>query len=122
MKRIILCRSVLHVYHVDSRRLFVTVFLGFNVFYGVVLFQRTVMEAVTAILGGELRVGLLLQGKKIRDDNRTLQQSGISHSGDLDNLGFTLEPTSIAAQASSPVSHKDSPFLQSCVSHKQLPR
>ncbi|KAM7492027.1 hypothetical protein LguiA_034948 [Lonicera macranthoides] len=84
--------------------------------------KRTVMEAVTAILGGELHVGLILQGKKIRDDNRTLLQSGISHSINLDNLGFTLEPTSIAAQASSPMSRKDSPFLQSCDSQKQLPR
>ncbi|KAF5953454.1 hypothetical protein HYC85_006310 [Camellia sinensis] len=34
--------------------------------------QRTVMDAVTAILGGGLPVSVLLQGKKIRDDNKTL--------------------------------------------------
>ena len=51
------------------------------------------MEAVTAILGGGVRVGVVLKGKKVRDDSRTLQQAGISQSGDLDTLGFTLEPS-----------------------------
>ncbi|KAL1559430.1 hypothetical protein AAHA92_09775 [Salvia divinorum] len=37
--------------------------------------KRTVMEAVTAILGSGVRVGVVLQGKKVRDDNRTLQQA-----------------------------------------------
>ncbi|XP_060175497.1 telomere repeat-binding protein 4-like isoform X2 [Lycium barbarum] len=55
--------------------------------------KRTVMEAVTAILGSGLRVGVVLQGKKVRDDNRTLQQAGISQNGNLDTLGFTLEPS-----------------------------
>ncbi|CAI9092383.1 OLC1v1027605C1 [Oldenlandia corymbosa var. corymbosa] len=55
--------------------------------------KRTVMETVTAILGGGLRVGVVLQGKKVRDDNRTLQQAGISHGGNLDSLGFVLEPS-----------------------------
>lgn len=50
------------------------------------------MEAVTAILESGLRVGVVLQGKKVRDDNRTLEQAGISQNGNLDNLGFTLEP------------------------------
>ncbi|KAL0918082.1 hypothetical protein M5K25_010071 [Dendrobium thyrsiflorum] len=54
--------------------------------------KRTVMEAVTAVLSGGLRVGVLLQGKKIRDDNKTLVQAGISNTDKLDNLGFTLEP------------------------------
>ncbi|KAI3809058.1 hypothetical protein L1987_25025 [Smallanthus sonchifolius] len=53
--------------------------------------KRTVMEAVTAILGGELHVGVLLQGKKIRDDSITLQQTGISLNSDT--LGFMLEPS-----------------------------
>jgi len=52
------------------------------------------MEAVTAILGGGLRVGVLLQGKKVRDDNKTLVQAGISHGDKLDDLGFSLEPNS----------------------------
>lgn len=50
------------------------------------------MEAVTAILGGELRIGVVLQGQKVRDDNVTLLQSGISHNEHLESLGFTLEP------------------------------
>nr|XP_016503288.1 PREDICTED: telomere repeat-binding protein 4-like [Nicotiana tabacum] len=54
--------------------------------------KRTVMDAVTAILESGLRVGMVLQGKKVRDDNRTLEQAGISRNGNLDNLGFTLEP------------------------------
>lgn len=51
------------------------------------------MEAVTAILQGKLHVGVLLQGKKVRDDNRTLQQTGISQNCNLETLGFTLEPS-----------------------------
>lgn len=51
------------------------------------------MEAVSAILGSGLRVGILLRGKKIRDDNRTLLQTGISCKESLDNLGFALEPS-----------------------------
>ncbi|KAL4571071.1 hypothetical protein LXL04_017821 [Taraxacum kok-saghyz] len=54
--------------------------------------KRTVMEAVTAIFSGELHVGVMLQGKRIRDDNKTLLQTGICHDNKLDALGFTLEP------------------------------
>ncbi|WOL06933.1 telomere repeat-binding protein 2 [Canna indica] len=54
--------------------------------------KRTVMEAVTAILGDGLRVGILLHGKKVRNDNKTLHQAGISHGDKFDSLGFTLEP------------------------------
>lgn len=50
------------------------------------------MDAVTAVLGGGLCVGVLLQGKKVRDDSKTLQQTGISQDDQLDSLGFTLEP------------------------------
>lgn len=55
--------------------------------------KRMVMEAVNTVLGGGLRVGVLLQGKKIRDDNKTLLQTGISHDNKMDTLGFTLEPS-----------------------------
>ncbi|KAL0390226.1 UNVERIFIED_CONTAM: Telomere repeat-binding protein 5 [Sesamum calycinum] len=55
--------------------------------------KRTVLEAVNAVLGGGLRVGVLLQGKKIRDDNKTLLQTGISQENKMDTLGFTLEPS-----------------------------
>ncbi|KAE8666701.1 Telomere repeat-binding protein 5 [Hibiscus syriacus] len=54
--------------------------------------KRTVMEAVTTILGDGLCVGLLLQGKKVRDDNKTLLQTGISCDNQMDTLGFSLEP------------------------------
>ncbi|KAL1125085.1 hypothetical protein V6Z11_A13G019900 [Gossypium hirsutum] len=54
--------------------------------------KRTVMEAVTALLGGRIHVGVLLQEKKVRDDSRTLLQTGISSEDNLDALGFTLEP------------------------------
>ncbi|KZV53568.1 telomere repeat-binding protein 5 [Dorcoceras hygrometricum] len=55
--------------------------------------KKTVMDAVNAILGGGLRVGVLLQGKMIRDDNITLSQSGISQDKKMDMLGFSLEPS-----------------------------
>lgn len=58
------------------------------------------MEAVTAILGGGLRIGVVFQGKKVRDDNKTLFQAGISHDDKLDALGFTLEPSSSRASPS----------------------
>ena len=56
--------------------------------------QRTVMEAVTALLGDGIHIGVLVQGKKVRDDNNTLSQTGLSSRENLDNLGFTLEPGS----------------------------
>ncbi|KAF5751440.1 telomere repeat-binding protein 2 isoform X2 [Tripterygium wilfordii] len=71
--------------------------------------KRTVMEAVTAILGGGLRVGVLLQGKKVRDDNKTLLQTGISQDNHLDALGFSLEPHS--SQSPAPLCPGDTPLL-----------
>ncbi|KAK7404566.1 hypothetical protein VNO78_05518 [Psophocarpus tetragonolobus] len=56
--------------------------------------KKTVMDAVTAVLGGELHIGVFLQGKKVRDDSKTLLQTGISHHNQLDALGFALEPNS----------------------------
>lgn len=52
------------------------------------------METVTAVLGGRMRVGVILHGKKVRDDSKTLLQTGISHDNHMDALGFTLEPNS----------------------------
>ncbi|CAL9220549.1 unnamed protein product [Arabidopsis halleri] len=54
--------------------------------------KRTVMEAVSVLLSGGIRVGVLMHGKKVRDDRKTLSQTGISCDENLDNLGFTLEP------------------------------
>ncbi|KAF8397470.1 hypothetical protein HHK36_016387 [Tetracentron sinense] len=82
--------------------------------------KRTILEAVTAILGGGLRVGVLLQGKKVRDDNKTLLQTGISHDDKLDALGFTLEPN--PAQAPPPLCPDDPPFLLSCGTPQSLTR
>ncbi|CAJ1865185.1 unnamed protein product [Sphenostylis stenocarpa] len=59
--------------------------------------KRTIMEAVMAILGGGAHVGVLHHGKKVRDDNRTLVQTGISCNENLDTLTFMLEPSSIQA-------------------------
>ncbi|CAL9777263.1 unnamed protein product [Musa acuminata subsp. burmannicoides] len=71
--------------------------------------KRTVSEAVTAILGGGLRIGVLLQGKKVRHDNKTLRQAGISQGDKLDNLGFTLEPN--PGQAPAPLTGSEDPHF-----------
>lgn len=67
------------------------------------------MEAVNAILGGGLRVGVLLQGKKVKDDNKTLLQTGISHDNQKDVLGFSLEPKT--SRTPPPLCSGDSPFM-----------
>lgn len=54
--------------------------------------KRTVVEAVSTLLGDGLHVGILVGGKKLRDDSKTLQQTGICHDVELDTLDFTLEP------------------------------
>lgn len=59
--------------------------------------KRTVMEAVMTILGGGVHVGVLVQGKKIKDDDKTLLQTGVSCKENLDKLGFMLEPSSFQA-------------------------
>ncbi|KAK3206324.1 hypothetical protein Dsin_020370 [Dipteronia sinensis] len=82
--------------------------------------KRRVMEAVNAILGGGLRVGVLLQGKKVRDDNKTLLQTGISHDNQLDALGFSLEPNT--AQNPGPLCPGDSPHMLPCNSPQPLTR
>ncbi|KAL6980550.1 hypothetical protein U1Q18_022191 [Sarracenia purpurea var. burkii] len=82
--------------------------------------KRTVKEAVTAKLRGGLHVGVLLEGTKVKDDNRTLLQTGISHNDNLNTLGFTLEPST--AIASPPVSPKDPPILSPCKTYQALTR
>ena len=49
------------------------------------------MDVVNSIMQGGLRVGVLLQGKDIQDDNKTLRQAGICHDKKLNNIDFTLE-------------------------------
>ncbi|XP_059428641.1 telomere repeat-binding protein 5-like isoform X2 [Corylus avellana] len=70
------------------------------------LLKRTVMESVTAVLGDGLHVGILLQGKKVRDDSKTLLQTGISQDHKRHNLGFILEPRH--EQSNPPSSSEDS--------------
>ncbi|KAJ8750456.1 hypothetical protein K2173_015595 [Erythroxylum novogranatense] len=82
--------------------------------------KRAVMEAVTAILGGGLRVGVLLQGKKVRDDDKTLLQTGISQNGQSDALGFSLEPS--PPQISPSLGPRRSPFLLPCDTPQPLNR
>ncbi|XP_010232874.1 telomere-binding protein 1 isoform X2 [Brachypodium distachyon] len=62
--------------------------------------KRTVMDVVTSIIEGGLRVGVLLEGKNIQDDSKTLRQARICHGQNLDNIDFTLECE--AGQNSSP--------------------
>lgn len=78
------------------------------------------MDAVTAILESGLRVGMVLQGKKVRDDSRTLEQAGISQNGNLDNLGFTLEPR--FTQVSPSLSPNDRPASSAYVADQELTR
>ncbi|XP_076935181.1 telomere repeat-binding protein 4-like [Bidens hawaiensis] len=80
--------------------------------------KRSVMEAVKAVLNGELHVGVVVQGKKVRDDNRTLQQSGISQNSNLENLGFTLE-SSLPEASSFPAREEtpSRPIIDGCFSN-----
>ncbi|XP_020967586.1 telomere repeat-binding protein 3-like [Arachis ipaensis] len=57
--------------------------------------KRTVMEAVMTLFGSGMLVGALVQGKKVRDDNRTLLQMCLCSKEKLNKLGITLEPNSI---------------------------
>lgn len=50
------------------------------------------MEAVSALLDDGISIGVTVQGRKVRDDNNTLSQTGLSCRENLGNLGFTLEP------------------------------
>ncbi|KAE9594384.1 hypothetical protein Lal_00001202 [Lupinus albus] len=63
------------------------------------MLKRTIMEEVMAILEDSVHVGVLLQGQKVNDDNRTLVQTGISCKENLDTLSFMLEPSSLLAPA-----------------------
>lgn len=82
--------------------------------------KKTVLEAVTAILGGGLRVGVLHHGKKVRDDSKTLIQAGIGQDDMLDNLGFSLEPNCTQnPQAQAP---EDISFLETIDTTEPLAR
>jgi hypothetical protein len=49
------------------------------------------MDVVNSIMEGDLRVGVLLQGKDIQDNNKTLCQARICHDKKLKKF---LKPTS----------------------------
>eukprot|EP00249_Psilotum_nudum_P019870 c27454_g2_i2 orf=668-2758(-) len=63
--------------------------------------KRAVMDAAMNLLGGGLCVRVLLQGKKVPDENASLGQVGISRSGKLDSLGFMLEPNPMSSTSTS---------------------
>ncbi|CAJ1799359.1 unnamed protein product [Sphenostylis stenocarpa] len=79
--------------------------------------KRTVMEAVKTILGDELHVGILLQGKKVRDDSKTLIQTGISQDDKRHRLGFMLEPRQTS---NCPSSYNDNPCFLTTGSQQKL--
>ncbi|GJW56645.1 telomere repeat-binding protein 3 [Tanacetum coccineum] len=79
-----------------------------------------VTKKLTEILQGQLHVGVLLQGKKVRDDNRTLQQTGISQNCNPESLGFTLEP--IKSEPSPTLVQKGTPLLLPCNTPQDLSR
>ncbi|EOA13154.1 hypothetical protein CARUB_v10026172mg [Capsella rubella] len=79
--------------------------------------KRMVMEAVSTLLSDGHRVGLMVQGKKVRDDNKTLHQTGISQDNNhLDSLDFSLEPSSEMPQllTSHPLEHAYKEMLPVC--------
>ncbi|XP_039131681.1 LOW QUALITY PROTEIN: telomere repeat-binding protein 2 [Dioscorea cayenensis subsp. rotundata] len=84
--------------------------------------KRMVMEAVTAILRGGIHVGVLLQGKKIRDDSKTLLQAGISHGDKLDKLGFILEPDNVTLSPPLLTNHEEPSPLLPCNATEPLTR
>ncbi|KAK9195863.1 hypothetical protein WN943_003991 [Citrus x changshan-huyou] len=69
---------------------------------------RMVMEAMIAVLGDGLHVGIRLQGKRVRDDTKTLLQTWICHGDKRHRLGV-LEPKHVHI---TPPSHSnDCPLL-----------
>ncbi|KAG7606651.1 Telomere repeat-binding protein 1 [Arabidopsis thaliana] len=83
--------------------------------------KRMVMEAVSTLLSDGHRVGLMVQGKKVRDDNKTLHQTGISQDNShLDSLDFSLEPSSEMPQllTSHPLGHACEELLPVCQATK----
>ncbi|KAF6137810.1 hypothetical protein GIB67_040518 [Kingdonia uniflora] len=87
----------------------------------VAFLKKKVTEAVTAMLGGGLRVGVVLGGKKVGDDNSTLLQTGILHDDKLDSLGFTLEPNP-SPPSPPPSCDEDPSFLVHCSTPQPLTR
>ncbi|KAJ4805039.1 Telomere repeat-binding protein 1 [Rhynchospora pubera] len=71
--------------------------------------KRTVMEALAAVLEGELTVGVMLEGKKVRENSRRLREAGIfCDSPLLDTVGFALEPEPVQSPLKAPHTSSDS--------------
>lgn len=77
------------------------------------------MDAVTTVLGDGLHVGILCQGKKIRDDDKTLLQTGISQDVKHNSFSFVLEPKHVNTIPSSCTSN---PFLPAVSKSQALNR
>jgi hypothetical protein len=61
------------------------------------------MEALAAVLDGELTVGVMLEGKLVRENSSTLRQAGIFCDNPLlDTVGFTLEPEPVHRPLTAP--------------------
>ncbi|XP_008461682.2 telomere repeat-binding protein 4 isoform X1 [Cucumis melo] len=75
--------------------------------------KKIVLEAVTAILKDGLHVGVLVHGKKVRDDNRTLLQTGLTCKDNLDTVGFTLEPN-LVHNTTPALCSEDPPQILAC--------
>ncbi|CAK9272417.1 unnamed protein product, partial [Sphagnum jensenii] len=83
--------------------------------------KRAVMEAAMNLLGGGLRVRVLLQGKKVPDEGATLLQMGISRSAKPESLGFMLEPSPVPTSTSATAA-EDPLLVLSHANNPPLPR
>ncbi|KAL6616803.1 hypothetical protein ACP70R_039073 [Stipagrostis hirtigluma subsp. patula] len=77
--------------------------------------KRTVMDVVAGIMEGGIRVGVLLHGKSIQDDNKTLRQAGICHGEKLSNIDFTLECEAGQGSSSGAIIREEMDFLNAAV-------
>ncbi|KAJ3682725.1 hypothetical protein LUZ60_012952 [Juncus effusus] len=64
--------------------------------------KKRVLEAMAAMLGDGLHIGVALQGQKFKDDNLNLAQAGINQGEKINNLDFSLEPKFKSDPNSSP--------------------
>ncbi|KAJ3699387.1 hypothetical protein LUZ61_003092 [Rhynchospora tenuis] len=54
--------------------------------------KKKVLEAMAAMLGEGLHVGVTVHGKKVQDDAASLVQAGINPGKKTDNIDFSIEP------------------------------
>ena len=82
--------------------------------------KKAVMDAAMNLLGGGLRVRVLMQGKKVPDEAATLSQMGISRNAKPESLGFMLEPSPVPTSASATA--EDPLLVLSRAAHQPSPR